>query len=340
MLTAEEQDQEASTSELTHLKRNLERLSAEVAKVQKPVDRTHLAVRAAKAVLGLPRQLSRSLKWIASKSATLRDSAVFLMPFPIIGTLSSRLAKVLRSVKSKAERAKRAADKLDRRLEPARGAVARIAPPVSKAKASLDRAQALLQGWLAAVQAVESNVQALEKSAREVARVCADINAALAPELDTISTKRAPLSGALDTLSAGFEGIARAGKPLGDAVDAADDIVDKLRPLEKPLDALRKALRPVQWALDAASWLTSRVIDPIVNEILKTVGLERLVGDLERRLNPLARLVAPLERAAESVQGSVDKIRRNAAAERSLQEIPAMETRIVAAMRPLRRLAG
>lgn len=340
MNAAEKQNREESIPELARLKRNLKTLSGEVAKVQTPVDRTHVAAQGTKAMLGMPRKLSRSMKWIASKSDTLRDSALFLMPFPIIGTLAGRLASVLRSVKSKAERVKRAADKLERKITPARDAVARIAPPVSKAKASLDRAQALLQGWFAAVEAVESNVQALEQSAREVARVCAEINHGLAPELENISARRASLKGSLDTLSAGFEGIVKAGKPVGDAVDAAEDIVQKLRPLEKPLNALRKALRPVQWALDAASWLTSRVIDPVVDEVLKKVGLERLVRDLERKLNPLARLVAPLERAAVSVQRSVEKTRRNAAAARSLPEIPAMEKRIVAAMRPLRRLAG
>lgn len=340
MNAVEKQDREASAPELARLKRNLKTLSGEVAKVQKPVDRTHVAVHGAKAMLGMPRKLSRSMKWVASKSDTLRDSALFLMPFPIIGTLAGRLAKVLRSVKSKAERAKRAADKLERRTKPARDAVARIAPPVSKAKASLDRAQALLHGWFAAVEAVESNLQALEQSAQEVARVCAEIDDGLAPELENISTRRASLTDSLDTLSAGFEGIVKAGKPLGDAVDAADDIVRKLRPLEKPLNALRKALRPVQWALDAASWLTSRVIDPVVDEVLKKVGLERLVRDLEAKLNPLARLVAPLERAADSIDQFVDKVRRNAAVARSLNEIPAMERRIVTAMRPLKRLSG
>ena len=126
MVTTAKQRRAASIPELTRFKRNLKTLAGEVAKVQKPVDRTYLAVHGAKAVLGQPRKLSRSMKWIASKSDTLSDSALFLMPFPIIGTLASRLATVLRSVKSKAERAKRAADKLDRRFKPAKDAVARI----------------------------------------------------------------------------------------------------------------------------------------------------------------------------------------------------------------------
>jgi len=339
MVTATKSMREVTTPELTRVKRNLETLSSEIAKMQKPVDRTYVAVHAAKAVLGQPRKLSRSMKWIASKADTLRNTALFLTPFPIIGTLAGRIAKVLRSLKSKAERAKRAADKLNRRIKPAKDAVARIAPPVTKAKVSLDRAQALLQGWHAASDAVEDHAHTLDAASEEVARVCAEINDGLAPELETIAAKRTPLTRSLDTLSAGFEGIARAGKPVGDALAAADELMRALRPLDKPLNALRKALRPVKWALDAASWLTSRVIDPIVNEILKAVGLERLVRELERKLNPLARVVAPLERATDSIRSSVDKLQRNTAAVRSLDNIPAIEKRIVAAMRPLHRLA-
>ena len=344
MVAAKKQARATTIPELGRLKRSLSTLSGEVARVQKPVDRTHLAVQAAKSVLGLPRKLSRSMASIASKSDTLHKTAIFLMPFPIVGTLAGRIAKVLRSVKSKAERAKRAADKLDKRLAPAKDAVARVAPPVAKAKASLDRAQALLKGWHAAAETVERRAGAIvevgEGAAEEIARVCAGINAALAPELEIIAAKRAPLTQALDNLSAGFEGVAKAGKPIGDALDAADELVRALRPLEKPLDALRKALRPIQWALDAAAWVTRRIIDPVVNEILKAVGLERLVRDLERKLNPLAKIVAPLERAADSVRRSVDKLRIDPAALRSLDEIPAIERRIVTAMTPLKQLAG
>ncbi len=106
--------------ELKSLNRSLNKLSADVAKMQLPVDRTYSAVVGAKAVLAKPRQLSRSMKWLASKSNTLRNAALFLMPFPVIGTLAGRIAKALRAVKTKAERIRRGADNMDRRIKPAK----------------------------------------------------------------------------------------------------------------------------------------------------------------------------------------------------------------------------
>lgn len=112
-----------------------------------------------------------------------------------------------------------------------------------------------------------------------------------------------------------------------------------MRPLEKPLKALKKALRPVKSALDAVSRVTSKVIDPIVNEVLKAVGLNKLVDRLEGELNPLARSIAPLERALTSMANSVTRNGGTAKLAASLNAIPAIERRIVAAMKPLARLA-
>jgi uncharacterized protein YoxC len=295
-------------TELGNLERNLRRLSGDLARVQKPVDRTHAAVKGTKSVLAKPRQLSLAMKRLSSKARSLRYTALFLIPFPVIGTLAGRIAKVLRSVRRTADRAKRAADRMDRKVKPAKNAVAKVHPPVSKAKQSLDRAQALLRGWLSVTE--------------EMNRRFGDA-----------------LTQSLNAVGGGFEGVARAGKPVADALAAADDLNRALRPLEGPLKELNKALKPVKWALDAVSWVTSKIIDPIVNEILKAVGLKKLVGKLERSLNPLARTVAPLERAVNAMERSVARLTGSTKLVTSLDKIPELETRVVAAMKPLRRLA-
>jgi uncharacterized protein YoxC len=325
-------------TELERLERNLRRLSGDVAKIQKPVDRTHTAVKDTKSALAKPRQLSLAMKWLSSKAKSLRYTALFLMPFPVIGTLAGRIAKVLRSVKRAADRAKRTADKMDRKIKPAKNAVAKVHPPVSKAKQSLDRAQALLQGWLSVTG--ELNRRFGDCPPDDVESACGRMNSALAPELKAIAEKRPALTKSLDAISGGFEGVARASKPVTDALAAADDLNRSLRPLEGPLKELNKALKPVKWALDAVSWVTSKIIDPIVNEILKAVGLKKLVNKLERSLNPLARTVAPLERAVNSMERSVAKLVGSAKVAASLNTIPELEKRIVAAMKPLRRLAA
>lgn len=325
-------------TELANLERNLSRLSTDVAKMQKPVDRTHSAVRGARSVLAKPRQLSLSMKWIASKSKSLRYTALFLMPFPIIGTLAGRIAKILRSLTRTADRTKRAADKMDRKIKPAKKAVARVQPPVSKAKQSLDRAQALLKGWLSVTEELNHRFDGCPPE--EVEAACGGMSSALAPQLKAIAEKRPALTRSLNAISGGFEGVARAGKPVAEALAAADSVSRSLRPLEGPLRELSKALKPVKWALDAVGWVTSKIIDPIVNEILKAVGLKKLVNKLERNLNPLARTVAPLERAVTSLERSAARLGGTAAVAASLGRIPDVEKRIVAAMRPLRRLSG
>ena len=325
-------------TELDTLDGHLRQLSRDVARIQKPVDRAHAAVTVAKSVLALPRRLSLAMKRLASKATRLRYTALFLMPFPVIGSLAGRIARVLRSVKRTADRARRSADKLQRRIRPAKTAVSRIAPPLAKAKRALDRAQGLLQGWLAL------NAELRRRHGRrppeDVEAACAGMNAALAPELDTIAKRLPALAASLTTLSEGLEGVAKAGRPVEQALAAADDLEQRLRPIEGPLRQLDRALKPVKWALDAVSWVTRKVIDPIVNEILKAVGLAKLVNRLERSLNPLARTVAPLERAVGTMERSVAKLGASTRVAAGLDRIPEIETRIVAAMRPLRRLLG
>ena len=209
-------------TELGNLERNLRRLSGDVAKMQKPVDRSHAAVKGTKSVLAKPRQLSVAMKWLSSKARSLRYSALFLMPFPVIGTLAGRIAKVLRSVRRTADRAKRAADKMDRQCKPAKKAVAKVHPPVSKAKQSLDRAQALLRGWLSVTE--EMNRRLGDCPPEDVESACGGMNAVLVPEIRAIAEKRTALTQSLNTISGGFEGVARAGKPVADALAAADDL--------------------------------------------------------------------------------------------------------------------
>ena len=55
MVAAKKRTPTATIPELARLKRGLSTLSGEIAKVQKPVDRTYVAVHGAKAVLKLPR---------------------------------------------------------------------------------------------------------------------------------------------------------------------------------------------------------------------------------------------------------------------------------------------
>lgn len=308
-----------------------------MAEVQKPVTRTHNAVQAAKSVLAKPRQLSVVMKGLISKASTLSASATFLTPFPVIGTLAGRIGRILRSVKQAAEKTKNAADNVDRKIEPAKAAVKKIAPPVKTAKLSLDRSQALLQAWLAITGELKRRCGKAPPA--EVEAVCGTINKALAPELKAIAGAKAGLVQDLARTSQGLEELAAAAKPVDDSLKAANDLARGLRPLEGPLGELKKALRPVKWALDALSWVTSRVIDPIVNEILKAVGLKRLVDQLQRTLNPFAKHLDPLRRAAAAVAKSVARIGDPAKIVRPLERIPRLEAEIAKTMRPLRALS-
>lgn len=64
-----------------------------------------------------------------------------------------------------------------------------------------------------------------------------------------------------------------------------------------PPEEITRACVAMNAALDAVSWVTRKIIDPIVNEILETIGLQKLVDKLERSVNPLARTMAPVQHA-------------------------------------------
>jgi len=325
-------------SELAKLHASLTGLSNDVAEVQKPVNRAHLAAKVARAALAKPRQLSQAMRGLIKKADTLSKSAVVLTPFPIIGTLAGRIGTILRKVKSTAEKIERAADRLDKRSRPAQKAVDAVRPPLNKAKMSLDRAQALLQGWLAIVSEVERRFGKAPPA--EVEAACARMNASLAPDIKAVAGAKPALKKDLDALGGALEGVAVACKPVDPALEAADDVARRLQPLAGPLNELDKALRPVRWALDAVSWVTRKVIDPIVNEILKAVGLKQLVDRLERALNPFAAHLAPLQKAAAPLDKAVDAIGGTARIAGPLNAIPQLEKQIVAAMRPLKQLSS
>jgi hypothetical protein len=325
-------------SALAKLRTSLTGLSNDVAEVQKPVNRTYSAAKTAKATLAKPRQLSKAMQGLITKADTLSNSAVVLTPFPVIGTLAGRIGTIMRKVKSTAEKIKRTADRLDTRSKPAQKAVDTILPPLNKAKMSLDRAQALLQGWLAIVTELERRFGKTPPA--EVESACAKMNASLAPDIKAITGAKPALRKNLDTVGGALEGIAVACKPVDPALSAAQDVARRLRPLEGPLNELRKALRPVRWALDAVSWVTRKVIDPIVNEILKAVGLKRLVDRLERTLNPFAAHLAPLQKAAAPLSEAVKAIGATARITAPLARIPELEKQVVAGMRLLKRLSS
>ncbi len=324
-------------NELAKLRVGLTGLSNDVAEVQVPVNRTHLAAKIAKSVMAKPRQLSRAMKGLITKADTLSNSAVVLTPFPVIGTLASRIGTIMRKVKSTAVTIKRTADKMDKSSKPAQKAVAKILPPVNKAKMSLDRAQALLQGWLAIVTELERRFG--ETPPPEVESACATMNLSLAPDIKAIADAKPGLTKNLDVVSSALEGVATAMKPIDPALKAANDVTQKLRPLEGPLRELRKALQPVRWALDAVKWVMHKVIDPIVNEILKAVGLKKLVDKMERALNPLAAKLAPLQKAVAPLTRAIKAIGRTDRIVTPLTRIPELEKRITASMRPLKKLS-
>lgn len=181
------------------------------------------------------------------------------------------LDRSLRGLSGDVAKMQRPVDRAHAAAAATKSALAKVQPPIIKTKSALDRAQALLQGWLA--MTAEINRRYERSPPEHVETVCAGINCALAPEIKAIAEKGAPLKKSLDSTSQAFEGVIKASKAVTDAIEAADDLMRSLRPLEGPLNALKKALRPVRWALNAVSWVTGKVIDPIVNEILKTVGL-------------------------------------------------------------------
>lgn len=326
------------TSAFAELRNRVNRLSTDVAAVQAPVNRTYLAAKTAGSTLAKPRELSKAMTGLITKADTLSKSAVVLTPFPVIGTLASRIGTIMNKIKSTAETIKRTADQLDKRSKPAQQAVQTILPKLNKAKMSLDRAQALLQGWLSITAELEKRFGETPPAAIETA--CAKMNASLAPEIETIDSGKPALQKDLDAIGGALEDIAVICAPLDPALATANDVGRRLQPLEGPLSELRRALEPVRWALDAVSWVTRRIIDPIVNEILKAVGLKRLIDRLERSLNPFAAHLLPLQEMAAPLGSAVKAIGNTRRIATPLDRIPKLEKQIVASMRPLKQLAA
>jgi hypothetical protein len=203
---------------------------------------------------------------------------------------------------------------------------------------SLDRAQALLQGWLAIITELESRLGTAPPA--EVEAACQQMAAKLAPDVKAVAGAKRGLARDLEKIAGAFEDIAAACEPVEPALKTANDVTRRLQPLQGPLNQLGRALRPVRWALDAASWVTRRVVDPIVDEILKAVGLKRLIDRLEGSLNPFAAHVASLQKAAAPLSKAVKAIGDPSRITAPLARIPQLEKQVAANMRPLKQLSA
>lgn len=170
---------------------------------------------------------------------------------------------------------------------------------------------------------IDGSISSLADTATLMERDWSDLNDTQNETLETADALIATLNdGRLDTAQTAITTVANAVGALPGMLDPIEDIAatfsaatkqlakvtDKLKPLLGPLEAIETALSPVSWVLDKADWLVSKIIDPILDPILKATGITGLIEDVADSISsllPSSTLFNPVSSLIATVQAGV-----------------------------------
>lgn len=88
------------------------------------------------------------------------------------------------------------------------------------------------------------------------------------------------------------------------ATRSLGEVTDKLAPLMGPLNTIKAALSPFSWVLDKADWVISKVLDPVLDKLLKATGITGLIDNVAEAISgllPQADLFNPVNSAFDQV---------------------------------------
>ncbi|MEO0829516.1 MAG: laminin B domain-containing protein, partial [Pseudomonadota bacterium] len=122
----------------------------------------------------------------------------------------------------------------------------------------------------------------------------------------TANTAFSKTSGVLDTLDRAIEldALDKAEQMLNDLCN----ITNSIKVLQKPLSILNSVLSPVKWALDAVDFIFKITVEPILNPILKALGVTALFDRIADSLSALLPNALDLDAVERALDKAFDKL--------------------------------
>ncbi|MEZ5634469.1 hypothetical protein [Nitrosomonas sp.] len=273
-------------SNLTQANSNVRDIRGLIEDVDEKIDRVEMAIDAVDAVERKADEFSDTISKL-KLNLKLMDKAG---PLKFLAKVANKVLDSVQNVTNKVrDKAKQLAKKIDD----------------SKLEEKLDAAQEKLQNYdlkLAGTQSVLlKNITAVDQLINALDKIDefdpnGDPAAPAAAGADTLVTPPNDVIGAINTL---FAEVKEKTQILDNAVPSAtflpvlsvriafDGISSSLSFLRGPLNAVSKVLKPVEGILDAVGFVFNVTVGPIIDYIMETLGINRVINSVSDKINKL-----------------------------------------------------
>ncbi len=273
-------------SNLTQTNRNVGDIRTLISDIDDKIDRVEMAIDAVDAIQDKANEFSNTISKL-KLNLKLMDKAG---PLKFLAKVATKVLDGVQDVTRKVrDKAKELAKKIDD----------------SKIEDKLDAAQEKLQSFdtkLAGTEVVLlKNITAVDQLINALNKIDefdpnGDPAAPAAAGADTLVT---PPNAAISAINNLFADIKQKTQAIEDAVPSAtflpvlsvrlafDGISSSLSFLRGPLNEISKVLKPVEGLLDAVGFIFDITIGPIIDYIMETLGINRIIDSVSERINKL-----------------------------------------------------
>lgn len=304
----------AAGPELRTYARNLDQAARNVSEVKdvveamgQAVDVLQLSIRAVDAIQEEADDFGKLIRNM-QRTLDLMDKAGPLKP------LARAAERVLDRVHDVAQQIERQAERLARKIDDAQ-----LEDKLDKAEKRLDSYEDGLDkaGLRLTLQAASAHATVAALDGIDALDPAGDPAAGLSLAADL---RVAPANAALGSLNEVYGAVRGAALSVQQAIPlpsfqpvlqvrvAFDHIGSSLDFLQGPLDTVGRVLRPVEGLLDAVGFIFDITVGPVIDFLMNSLGINRIVDDLAAQITARLPRVDALDRALAAIDGAVQQV--------------------------------
>lgn len=304
-------------SELRALRLRLGAIDARLTALGQPLHETLSVIRRIKAPLELPPLIIRRLDDAATalKVARLVTTGLSWVPGPIgVGARAAdrAIAPLVSSPpppRGVIGNARTSMAEIDRMVAPVRSAIAKVEKPLAQSSQRLDAVHGKIVAMIALADRLLAHYG--DEPPPGVEACAARINAPLGDFLDAVEEIEARLAPALATLQGALDSALAALAPLSDIAKRLDAVLRALgsKAMQKVLAPMRKLVT----ALEPYRKWGERIVRAVLDKLLRSIGIslkaiERAFGRLISAIDPLKALTALVARLKAGLQNRLSAL--------------------------------
>lgn len=288
------------------LVKNLRRLRQDGQDVSSALDTLNDELATIRNDLDVAKDLASSARGLAESASSLGTIAQFLSKAPIVGLTVRVLEPVFDSLQFSADTIASYADRLDDQITPIRTQLQSLEETVEETE---DKVNLAVTSFLSYEDGAKSLNKALSKNpSQQITSWVDEFNTFLEPTIDSIDDLTDSLTTTKTQLQTPLDQLETAIAPFKDAANIAFNIENVLGPLNGPLQALNSGLKPFSYLFNAFDFVANRTLGPIINPILKGIGLQDRIDQFTNVLDPFSSLTNPIEEVLNTFTPDFDQL--------------------------------